>query len=196
MLQICDFGTSRFLNNTTKMSLVGTYPWMAPEVRRTYLSFFFSSLHLSVTVIASRSSFLVTLAFKRVECHFTVAFIYQLEQDLSLSLLHIHILRQVINLDSFVVYSGYSKPANIRSLWYIFLCCGEWIMVHIPDYWYMCSKVYYSVFQRSWLTIADNYVCYSIMGIDFWLDSLCEFEWTFFFNILGAVGNAYPRGTI
>ena len=164
--------------------------------KKNLLIFFFPSLHLSVTVIASRSSFLVTLAFKRVECHFTVAFIYQLEQGLSLSLLHIHILRQVINLDSFVVYSGYSKPANIRSLWYIFLCCGEWIMVHIPDYWYMCSKVYYSVFQRNWLTIADNYVCYSIMGIDFWLDSLCEFEWTFFFNILGAVGNAYPRGTI
>ena len=117
MLQICDFGTSRFLNNTTKMSLVGTYPWMAPEVRRTFFFFFFfSSLHLSVSVIASRSSFLVTLAFKRVECHFTVAFIYQLEQGLSLSLLHIHILRQVINLDLFVVYSGYSKPANIRSL--------------------------------------------------------------------------------
>ena len=116
MLQICDFGTSRFLNNTTKMSLVGTYPWMAPEVRRTFFFFFFSSLHLSVSVIASRSSFLVTLAFKRVECHFTVAFSYQLEQGLSLSLLHIHILRQVINLDLFVVYSGYSKPANIRSL--------------------------------------------------------------------------------
>lgn len=31
-VKICDFGTSRFLNNTTKMSLVGTYPWMAPEV--------------------------------------------------------------------------------------------------------------------------------------------------------------------
>ncbi|XP_020620971.1 mitogen-activated protein kinase kinase kinase MLT-like isoform X2 [Orbicella faveolata] len=31
-IKICDFGTSRFLNNTTKMSLVGTYPWMAPEV--------------------------------------------------------------------------------------------------------------------------------------------------------------------
>ena len=118
MLQICDFGTSRFLNNTTKMSLVGTYPWMAPEVRRTFFFFFFflSSLHLSVSVIASRSSFLVTLAFKRVECHFIVAFIYQLEQGLSLSLLHIHILRQVINLDLFVVYSGYSKPADIRSL--------------------------------------------------------------------------------
>ncbi|KAJ7370422.1 hypothetical protein OS493_032312 [Desmophyllum pertusum] len=31
-IKICDFGTSRFLANTTKMSLVGTYPWMAPEV--------------------------------------------------------------------------------------------------------------------------------------------------------------------
>ena len=97
MLQICDFGTSRFLNNTTKMSLVGTYPWMAPEVSRTYLLFFFSSLHLSVSVIASRSSFLVTLAFKRVECHFTVVFSYQLEPGFSLSLLHIHICTQTSN---------------------------------------------------------------------------------------------------
>lgn len=31
-IKICDFGTSRFHTNTTKMSMVGTYPWMAPEV--------------------------------------------------------------------------------------------------------------------------------------------------------------------
>lgn len=30
--QICDFGASRFHNHTTHMSLVGTFPWMAPEV--------------------------------------------------------------------------------------------------------------------------------------------------------------------
>lgn len=32
LLQICDFGASRFLTHTTHMSLVGTFPWMAPEV--------------------------------------------------------------------------------------------------------------------------------------------------------------------
>ena len=31
--KICDFGCSRFLTNTTKMSLAGTFPWMAPEVQ-------------------------------------------------------------------------------------------------------------------------------------------------------------------
>uniref|UniRef100_A0A8C4IX04 Protein kinase domain-containing protein n=1 Tax=Dicentrarchus labrax TaxID=13489 RepID=A0A8C4IX04_DICLA len=31
-LQICDFGASKFLTHTTHMSLVGTFPWMAPEV--------------------------------------------------------------------------------------------------------------------------------------------------------------------
>ncbi|XP_076362033.1 mitogen-activated protein kinase kinase kinase 20-like [Tachypleus tridentatus] len=30
--KICDFGASRFFGNTTKMSLAGTLPWMAPEV--------------------------------------------------------------------------------------------------------------------------------------------------------------------
>jgi sterile alpha motif and leucine zipper-containing kinase AZK len=30
--KICDFGCSRFLTNTTKMSLAGTFPWMAPEI--------------------------------------------------------------------------------------------------------------------------------------------------------------------
>lgn len=30
--KICDFGSSRFVGSTTKMSLVGTYPWMSPEV--------------------------------------------------------------------------------------------------------------------------------------------------------------------
>lgn len=30
--KICDFGASRFAGSTTKMSLVGTYAWMAPEV--------------------------------------------------------------------------------------------------------------------------------------------------------------------
>uniref|UniRef100_A0A3P9ALE5 Protein kinase domain-containing protein n=1 Tax=Esox lucius TaxID=8010 RepID=A0A3P9ALE5_ESOLU len=32
VLKICDFGASRFLAHTTHMSLVGTFPWMAPEV--------------------------------------------------------------------------------------------------------------------------------------------------------------------
>lgn len=174
------------------MSLVGTYPWMAPEVRRTYLSFFFSSLHLSVSVIASRSSFLVTLAFQRIKCHFTVAFSYQLEQGLSLSLLHIHILRQVINLDLFVVYSGYSKPADIRSLWYIFLCCGEWIMVHISDYWYTCSKVYYSVFQRSWLTIA--HLCVLLQYGNWFLTGLIMWVWmNLVFNYFRCCGKCLPK---
>uniref|UniRef100_A0A8C6TTK3 Protein kinase domain-containing protein n=1 Tax=Neogobius melanostomus TaxID=47308 RepID=A0A8C6TTK3_9GOBI len=31
-LKICDFGASKFLTHTTHMSLVGTFPWMAPEV--------------------------------------------------------------------------------------------------------------------------------------------------------------------
>ncbi|KAK3580590.1 hypothetical protein CHS0354_002689 [Potamilus streckersoni] len=30
--KICDFGASRFAGSTTKMSLAGTFPWMAPEV--------------------------------------------------------------------------------------------------------------------------------------------------------------------
>ncbi|XP_067934846.1 mitogen-activated protein kinase kinase kinase 20-like isoform X2 [Watersipora subatra] len=30
--KICDFGSSRFVGSTTKMSLVGTFPWMSPEV--------------------------------------------------------------------------------------------------------------------------------------------------------------------
>uniref|UniRef100_A0A8C5GU45 Uncharacterized protein n=1 Tax=Gouania willdenowi TaxID=441366 RepID=A0A8C5GU45_GOUWI len=32
VLKICDFGASKFLFHTTHMSLVGTFPWMAPEV--------------------------------------------------------------------------------------------------------------------------------------------------------------------
>ncbi|XP_034042404.1 mitogen-activated protein kinase kinase kinase 20 isoform X2 [Thalassophryne amazonica] len=32
VLKICDFGASRFLTHTTHMSLVGTFPWMAPEM--------------------------------------------------------------------------------------------------------------------------------------------------------------------
>uniref|UniRef100_A0A8C6PX62 Sterile alpha motif and leucine zipper containing kinase AZK n=1 Tax=Nothobranchius furzeri TaxID=105023 RepID=A0A8C6PX62_NOTFU len=32
VLKICDFGASKFLSHTTHMSLVGTFPWMAPEV--------------------------------------------------------------------------------------------------------------------------------------------------------------------
>uniref|UniRef100_A0A3B3BEG0 Mitogen-activated protein kinase kinase kinase 20 n=2 Tax=Oryzias melastigma TaxID=30732 RepID=A0A3B3BEG0_ORYME len=32
ILKICDFGASKFLTHTTHMSLVGTFPWMAPEV--------------------------------------------------------------------------------------------------------------------------------------------------------------------
>ncbi|XP_060597433.1 uncharacterized protein LOC132751289 [Ruditapes philippinarum] len=30
--KICDFGASKFMGGTTKMSLAGTFPWMAPEV--------------------------------------------------------------------------------------------------------------------------------------------------------------------
>ncbi|OWF42352.1 mitogen-activated protein kinase kinase kinase 20-like [Mizuhopecten yessoensis] len=30
--KICDFGASRFMGSTTRMSLAGTFPWMAPEV--------------------------------------------------------------------------------------------------------------------------------------------------------------------
>ncbi|XP_072540018.1 protein kinase Npk [Salminus brasiliensis] len=32
VMKICDFGSSKFLSHTTNMSLVGTFPWMAPEV--------------------------------------------------------------------------------------------------------------------------------------------------------------------
>ncbi|XP_030637653.1 protein kinase Npk [Chanos chanos] len=32
VLKICDFGASKFLSHTTHMTLVGTFPWMAPEV--------------------------------------------------------------------------------------------------------------------------------------------------------------------
>ena len=35
-VQICDFGSSKFHPNTTQMSLVGTFPWMAPEVNIVY----------------------------------------------------------------------------------------------------------------------------------------------------------------
>ena len=38
VFQLCDFGTSRFHARTTKMSLVGTFPWMAPEVCTEILS--------------------------------------------------------------------------------------------------------------------------------------------------------------
>ena len=31
-LKICDFGASRYLAHTATMTLVGTFPWMAPEV--------------------------------------------------------------------------------------------------------------------------------------------------------------------
>ncbi|XP_078702996.1 mitogen-activated protein kinase kinase kinase 20-like [Branchiostoma floridae x Branchiostoma belcheri] len=31
-VKLCDFGASRFMSSTTKMSFVGTIPWMAPEV--------------------------------------------------------------------------------------------------------------------------------------------------------------------
>ncbi|XP_052791423.1 mitogen-activated protein kinase kinase kinase 20-like [Mya arenaria] len=30
--KICDFGASKFVGSTAKMSLAGTFPWMAPEV--------------------------------------------------------------------------------------------------------------------------------------------------------------------
>ena len=30
--KICDFGSSKFHQHTTRLSLVGTFPWMAPEV--------------------------------------------------------------------------------------------------------------------------------------------------------------------
>ncbi|XP_077978736.1 mitogen-activated protein kinase kinase kinase 20-like [Glandiceps talaboti] len=32
IIKLCDFGASRFMGSTTKMSLAGTFPWMAPEV--------------------------------------------------------------------------------------------------------------------------------------------------------------------
>nr|AAI71673.1 LOC405768 protein [Danio rerio] len=32
VLKICDFGASKMVSHTTHMSLVGTFPWMAPEV--------------------------------------------------------------------------------------------------------------------------------------------------------------------
>uniref|UniRef100_A0A3P8W3H3 Mitogen-activated protein kinase kinase kinase 7-like n=1 Tax=Cynoglossus semilaevis TaxID=244447 RepID=A0A3P8W3H3_CYNSE len=32
VLKICDFGASKFLTHTTHMTVVGTFPWMAPEV--------------------------------------------------------------------------------------------------------------------------------------------------------------------
>ncbi|XP_006818517.1 mitogen-activated protein kinase kinase kinase 20-like [Saccoglossus kowalevskii] len=32
VIKLCDFGASRFMGSTTKMSLAGTFPWMAPEV--------------------------------------------------------------------------------------------------------------------------------------------------------------------
>ena len=31
-LKLCDFGASRFMAQTATMTLVGTFPWMAPEV--------------------------------------------------------------------------------------------------------------------------------------------------------------------
>jgi len=31
-VKLCDFGSSRFISQTTKMSMAGTFPWMAPEV--------------------------------------------------------------------------------------------------------------------------------------------------------------------
>eukprot|EP00112_Aurelia_sp_Birch-Aquarium-sp1_P002098 Seg1228.1 transcript_id=Seg1228.1/GoldUCD/mRNA.D3Y31 product="Mitogen-activated protein kinase kinase kinase 20" protein_id=Seg1228.1/GoldUCD/D3Y31 len=31
-VKLCDFGSSRFMSQTTKMSMAGTFPWMAPEV--------------------------------------------------------------------------------------------------------------------------------------------------------------------
>ena len=36
--KICDFGASRFMTSTTKMSMAGTFPWMAPEARRVFPS--------------------------------------------------------------------------------------------------------------------------------------------------------------
>ncbi|XP_050419090.1 mitogen-activated protein kinase kinase kinase 20 [Patella vulgata] len=34
--KLCDFGASRFIGSTTKMSLAGTFPWMAPEVIQSF----------------------------------------------------------------------------------------------------------------------------------------------------------------
>ncbi|XP_048048754.1 mitogen-activated protein kinase kinase kinase 20 isoform X3 [Megalobrama amblycephala] len=34
--KICDFGASKFHSHTTHMSLVGTFPWMAPEVIQSF----------------------------------------------------------------------------------------------------------------------------------------------------------------
>jgi len=44
-VQICDFGTSRLLASTTKMSVVGTYPWMAPEVCSLHYFVVFMGFH-------------------------------------------------------------------------------------------------------------------------------------------------------
>lgn len=66
--QICDFGASRFHSHTTHMSLVGTFPWMAPEVIQslpvsetcdTYsygvVSAFYFSMHRSRTPVWQKS---------------------------------------------------------------------------------------------------------------------------------------------
>jgi serine/threonine protein kinase len=45
--KICDFGTSKLATNTTQMSLSGTFPWMAPEVCKIYLSVKYWKLHVS-----------------------------------------------------------------------------------------------------------------------------------------------------
>ncbi|XP_059157082.1 mitogen-activated protein kinase kinase kinase 20-like [Physella acuta] len=34
--KLCDFGASRFIGSTTRMSLAGTFPWMAPEVIQSF----------------------------------------------------------------------------------------------------------------------------------------------------------------
>ena len=41
LLQLCDFGASKFHGSTTKMSLAGTFPWMAPEVSGVYYIYTF-----------------------------------------------------------------------------------------------------------------------------------------------------------
>lgn len=46
--KLCDFGASRFIGSTTKMSLAGTFPWMAPEV---YVTAVFILVHAFMYVL-------------------------------------------------------------------------------------------------------------------------------------------------
>ena len=56
--QICDFGASKFMSSTTKMSLAGTYPWMAPEVSLVGLHWAKATIHQVTTMLATSKNFL------------------------------------------------------------------------------------------------------------------------------------------